>query len=165
MAKNLPVTHKQRADTSANWLTVNPTLQLGEIGFISDSIPLKMKVGDGVTQWNSLPFISVEDNFFYGLNTVNTLTSLPVSKRLIIASITSATTLSLAASLPVGSELHIKVYNTGATAITQPLPTTAPYESKKTDGANITSVSIPVNGSIEINILSATNKYIIKTYA
>lgn len=103
--------------------------------------------------------------FLTSQNTVTTLASLPVTKRVIVASVTAATTLSLAATLEVGRELHIKVYNTSASAITQPLPTSAPFESKKVDGTNISSISIPAGGSVEISILSVTDKYIIKTDA
>ena len=103
--------------------------------------------------------------FLTSQSTVTTLASLPVTKRVIVASVTAATTLSLAAALEVGRELHIKVYNTSASAITQPLPTSAPFESKKTDGTNISSISIPAGGSVEISILSVTDKYIIKTDA
>jgi hypothetical protein len=159
--KTVSAIHRQRINTAANWAAGNPVLQVGQIGIESGT--RRFKVGDGSTAWNSLAY--AVDDFFYGQNTVTTLASLPVTKRLVIASVTTATTLSLAEALPVGRELHIKVYNTGGGAITQPLPTTAPYESKKVDGSNIASVSIPANGSIEISILSVTNKYIIKTDA
>lgn len=104
-------------------------------------------------------------NFLTSQSTVTTLASLPVTKRVIVATVTAATTLSLAATLEVGRELHIKVYNTSGSAITQPLPTSAPFESKKVDGTNISSISIPAGGSAEISILSVTDKYIIKTDA
>ena len=40
-----------RSDTSANWKTANPILAVGEIGFATDT--KDMKIGDGVTAWNS----------------------------------------------------------------------------------------------------------------
>ena len=153
--------HKQRINTAANWAAGNPVLQVGQIGIESDT--RRFKVGDGSTAWNTLPYAI--DDFFYGQNTVTTLASLPVSKRLVIASVTTATTLSLASALQVGFDLHIKLYNTSGGSITQPLPTGAPFESKKGDGTNISSISVPAGGSVEINIISATNKYIIKTDA
>lgn len=159
--KTVSTIHKQRVNTAANWTAGNPVLQIGQIGIESDT--RRFKVGNGSTAWNSLAY--AVDDFFYGQNAVTTLASLPVSKRLVIASVTTATTLSLATALPVGFDLHIKLYNTSGSSIVQPLPTATPFESKKTDGANIASVSIPANGSIEISILSVTNKYIIKTDA
>lgn len=98
-----------------------------------------------------------------GFNSVTTLTSLPVTKQSIIASVTAATTISLAATLTNGLLLHIKVYNTSTSAITQTLPTTGSFESKKTDGTNKTSISIPAGGNAEISIWAINDKYIIKT--
>jgi hypothetical protein len=44
-----------RRDTAINWTTVNPVLADGEIG-IEKGNPIKYKVGDGVTAWNSLTY-------------------------------------------------------------------------------------------------------------
>lgn len=41
--------------TEERWYTVNPTLAIGEPGFVYDSN--KLKIGDGVTPWNELPYI------------------------------------------------------------------------------------------------------------
>ena len=41
--------------TAARWATVNPVLANGEPGFVYDLN--KLKIGDGVTPWNSLPYI------------------------------------------------------------------------------------------------------------
>lgn len=41
-----------RRDTAANWVSVNPTLAAGEIGFETDT--KGMKIGDGSTTWNNL---------------------------------------------------------------------------------------------------------------
>lgn len=43
-----------RRDNSANWLSVNPILASGEIGFELDTN--KMKVGDGTRPWSLLPY-------------------------------------------------------------------------------------------------------------
>ena len=98
-----------------------------------------------------------------GFNSVSTLTSLPVTKQSIIASVSAATAISLAATLANGLLLHIKVYNTSGSAITQALPTTGLFESKKIDGTNKASISIPAGGNAEISIWAVNNKYIIKT--
>lgn len=45
-----------RNDTSENWSTANPVLQLGEIGI--DTTENKIKIGDGSTPWNDLDFSS-----------------------------------------------------------------------------------------------------------
>ena len=159
--KTLNVVHKQRINTAANWTVANPILQNGQIGVERDT--RRLKIGDGVTAWNDLLYTI--DDFLYGQSTVSTLASLPISKRLIVASVTTATTLSLVATLPIGRELHIKVYNGTGGAITQPLPTSSPFESKKTSGDDVSSIEIPAGGSVEISIISVTGKYIIKTDA
>lgn len=53
-----------RIDTAANWLLKDPILGLGEIAFeTSDTnADLKMKVGDGSTNYNDLPYFSSGNN-------------------------------------------------------------------------------------------------------
>lgn len=41
-----------RRDTAANWLSTNPILADGEMGYETDT--KKMKVGDGTTAWTAL---------------------------------------------------------------------------------------------------------------
>lgn len=43
-----------RVDTAANFTAANPVLALGESGWEQDTA--RIKVGDGVTAWNSLPY-------------------------------------------------------------------------------------------------------------
>lgn len=43
-----------RRDTTLRWYSVNPILADGEIGIDTDT--RQFKIGDGVTQWNSLSF-------------------------------------------------------------------------------------------------------------
>jgi hypothetical protein len=42
--------------TAERWTEVNPILANGEPGFVYDSN--KLKIGDGVTPWNDLPYVS-----------------------------------------------------------------------------------------------------------
>jgi hypothetical protein len=55
MTTTLLAFQKQRRDTAANWISVNPTLLAGEIGIESNTN--KWKVGDGTTAWASLGYI------------------------------------------------------------------------------------------------------------
>lgn len=48
-------TFKFKRGTAARWAELNPILQQGEPGFVYDSN--KLKIGDGVTPWNELPYI------------------------------------------------------------------------------------------------------------
>jgi hypothetical protein len=45
-----------RRGTAAQWTSANPTLAAGELGFETDTN--KLKCGNGVTLWNSLPYIN-----------------------------------------------------------------------------------------------------------
>jgi hypothetical protein len=75
MAKTVKVKHKQWIDTAAAWAAGNPVLLAGQLGIVSDSSPKRIKVGDGVTAWNSLPYsaeipgiVSIEANKILGSN-------------------------------------------------------------------------------------------------
>ena len=82
-----------------------------------------------------------------GINTVTTLANLPITKRSIVATVTAATSLSLASNLEVGQELYIRIYNNSSSAIAQPIPNSGNFVSM-----NGTSVSIPSNSFIEMSI-------------
>ncbi|HNV67965.1 MAG TPA: hypothetical protein PKN60_12685, partial [Bacteroidales bacterium] len=47
-----------RRDIGANWASVNPVLAQGEVGIETDAVPIQIKVGDGVTAWNSLSYVA-----------------------------------------------------------------------------------------------------------
>ena len=45
-----------RRGTASEWSTENPVLLEGELGIELDSTRNKIKIGDGSTAWNSLPY-------------------------------------------------------------------------------------------------------------
>jgi hypothetical protein len=45
-----------RRDTDTNWSTANPVLLEGELGIEIDATRNRIKIGDGVTAWNDLPY-------------------------------------------------------------------------------------------------------------
>lgn len=49
-----------RRGTTSEWINANPTLSAGEWGY--DSTTKRYKIGDGLTQWNSLPYASILPN-------------------------------------------------------------------------------------------------------
>ena len=51
------VTVQLRRDTTARWKEVNPILKEGEPGYVTDK--KRIKVGDGTTSWNHLPFVGL----------------------------------------------------------------------------------------------------------
>lgn len=55
MATTLNTTFKLKRGTAARWAEVNPILEQGEPGFVYDEN--RLKIGDGKTPWNDLPYI------------------------------------------------------------------------------------------------------------
>jgi len=55
MATVINTTFKLKRGTAARWAEVNPVLAQGEPGFVYDTNSLK--IGDGITAWNDLPYI------------------------------------------------------------------------------------------------------------
>lgn len=51
-------TLKLRRDTSARWTNTNPVLANGEPGFEVDTG--RLKIGNGITAWNGLPYFVPE---------------------------------------------------------------------------------------------------------
>ena len=81
-----------------------------------------------------------------GSNTVTTLTSLPTTKRLVIATLSTATDISLASDMVIGQELLVRC--TPSVDFSQPIPTASGWESM--DGSTIEFKSGKVT---EISIL------------
>lgn len=53
---------QNRIDTPSNWELSNPVLLSGEIGVEYSSTGYKLKIGNGATNWNNLPYISRSDS-------------------------------------------------------------------------------------------------------
>ncbi len=53
-----------RKGTAASWASSNPVLAAGEPGFETDT--KKLKIGDGTTAWNSLPYFTVDGGVIGG---------------------------------------------------------------------------------------------------
>lgn len=49
---------QMKRGTAERWATTNPVLRAGEVGYDTDI--KKIKIGDGVTAWNNLPFFTTE---------------------------------------------------------------------------------------------------------
>jgi hypothetical protein len=92
-------------------------------------------------------------NRLIGVNTVTTLANLPISKRSITATLSSATTLSVASGMQVGEELMIRCVPSAA--FTQAIPNSGNYVSMSG-----TSITTTANKPFEINIWCyASGKY------
>lgn len=84
-------------------------------------------------------------NRLIGVNTVTTLAHLPISKRSITATLSAATTLSVASGMQVGEELMIRCVPSAA--FTQAIPNSGDYVSMSG-----TSITTTANKPFEINI-------------
>ena len=107
-----------RKGTSARWSSVNPVLVNGEIGFVYDNN--KIKIGDGVTPWNSLPYIDGAT----GIETVNTYNELP---------------------MPGNSSIIYRVID--EKTLYQYNPETGSYETLSSGGGSIDSIEIIYGGN------------------
>jgi hypothetical protein len=65
-----------RRDTATNWNTVNPVLAQGELGIETNTS--KVKAGDGITVWTSLPYL-IDVGDYITSSSVNTLTNKTIS--------------------------------------------------------------------------------------
>lgn len=59
MAQVIKTTFQLKRGTAAKWTELNLILAIGEPGFEYDT--KKLKIGDGVTPWNDLPYIGSND--------------------------------------------------------------------------------------------------------
>ena len=66
-------TMQQKRGTASRWTSTNPILLAGEIGVETDTN--KIKVGDGVTQWNNLGYTKVDPQTISYTHTQNALLS------------------------------------------------------------------------------------------
>jgi len=88
-------------------------------------------------------------DFYTGSNSVTTLASLPVTKNLVIATLSAATTISLASDLSVNQPIHICA--TATAAFTQAIPNTGSFFSMSGS-----SINIAAGQAFEIDILRVT---------
>lgn len=92
-------------------------------------------------------------NRLIGVNTVTTLANLPISKRSITATLSAATTLSVASGMQIGEELMIRCVPSAS--FTQAIPNSGAYVSMSG-----TSITTTANKPFEINIWCyASGKY------
>jgi hypothetical protein len=97
-----------------------------------------------------------EASFNTGHNSVTSITSVPVTKRLVIATISASASLALASVPADGREIHIIVKNSSSSDITVTMPSASGYVKMSGD-------TLTVKGSsyADINIISdGTNMYI-----
>lgn len=73
MAENrVAVTLQLRNSTAETWTTRNPTLRVGEFGLENDTF--RIKIGDGVRDWQHLPYLNKLDSSYFKYDTDGSLT-------------------------------------------------------------------------------------------
>lgn len=136
-------------------MSVNPVLAIGEMGVVTDTVPMRFKIGDGTTAWNSLPFADMAIT----VGTTSSLASLPVDKTIMVVTISYAQGTFTYASTPInGFNQIIVLKNSTATPITQAIPNSGNWKS--IDGV---SAVVPAFGSIELNVLYVDGLYRVAT--
>ena len=127
-----------RRGTLAAWASANPTLEPGELGFVTDAGTTAFKIGDGATVWNSLAYVN------------STYPELPVDA-----------SLNLDLALAQG-RYPLSLANTYTS--TPPIPALE-YVQGATDGNSVLTVTVPSNGIViqQINT-SVTAKQFLRAY-
>lgn len=127
----------------------------GELNLMTCGVPGRMRVcGSEIKGLGLIPTdLYNAISKLIGVNTVTTLANLPVTKRSITATLSTATTLSVTPGMQVGEELIIRCVPSAA--FTQAIPNTGNYVSMS--GASITTTA---NKAFEISIWCyASGKY------
>jgi hypothetical protein len=127
----------------------------GELGLMTCGVPGQMRVFG--TAVNGLGLIPTDlynaIRRYIGVNTVTTLANLPITKRSITATLSAATTLSVAPGMQIGEELMIRCVPSAS--FTQAIPNSGAYVSMSG-----TSITTTANKPFEINIWCyASGKY------
>lgn len=127
----------------------------GELNLMTCGVPGRMRVcGSEIKGLGLIPTdLYNAISKLIGVNTVTTLANLPVTKRSITATLSTATTLSVTSGMQVGEELIIRCVPSAA--FTQAIPNTGNYVSMS--GVSITTTA---NKAFEISIWCyASGKY------
>lgn len=127
----------------------------GELNLMTCGVPGQMRVcGSEIKGLGLIPTdLYNAISKLIGVNTVTTLANLPVTKRSITATLSAATTLSVASGMQVGEELMIRCVPSAA--FTQAIPNSGAYVSMSG-----TSITTAANKPFEINIWCyASGKY------
>lgn len=98
-------------------------------------------------------------NFYEGRNTATSIASIPVSKRLCVATISANGSFSLASVPTAGREIHVIVKNSSTSDITITLPNSGNYVTMDSEA---TSLTVKGSGYADINAISDGSKVYIR---
>lgn len=141
---------KLRRDTAANWTSANPTLAAGEAGFESDTN--KLKIGNGTTAWNSLPYTGADVTNLDYIGFDETAAHIPAAGEVAwdADAETVAVGLDGVVTARIGQDLFIRVKNaSGTTAI--PVGTVVQFAGAA--GDTVTAEPAVTDGSVDHNYM------------
>lgn len=144
--------HSSLAPKASPAFTGTPTAPTADKGTNNTQIATTAFVNNAISAAASLTA------FMEGANTVSSISDVPVNHRLVIASISSSASLSLADIPTAGREIHMLVHNTGTSQIIVTIPNTGNYIN------TLSSNAMPINAGTygEINLISDGSKVYIK---
>ena len=133
---------------SINISTKTLQKQISAFCYLDDE--LEYVVVDSERSLNKEVYIPTKNNLptylFSNINEVTTLTSMPIDKYNIKATVTEATTISFIGTPAEGMEYMIEVLNSSSSDITQPIPTDGTWQSDYSNivltAGRVTSISI-----------------------
>ena len=123
---------------------------IGALEILGSSMALKSEISNVIRL----------TSYLYGVNTVDTVKSLPTDKYLVIAEINSSgntDSLSLGGELIPTQDLNVIVHNNGNSPLTITIPSSSTYINMSES-----TMIIPINGYGEINIVYDGTKYYVR---
>ena len=108
---------------------------------------------------NAVNMANVDDGYSTwadGMNTVTSLSNIPISKHFCKCSVSSSGTLTLSSGLGAGREIQILIHNTGSSNITVTMPTSGYFNFGQA------SIEVASNSYAEVDIFSDGSLYFIK---
>ena len=123
---------------------------IGALEILGSSMALKSEISNVIRL----------TSYLYGVNTVDTVKSLPPDKYLVIAEINSSgntDSLSLGGELIPTQDLNVIVHNNGNSPLTITIPSSSTYINMSES-----TMIIPINGYGEINIVYDGTKYYVR---
>ena len=131
-----------RRGTAATWISANPTLSAGEIGFETDT--LRIKIGDGTTAWTSLGYASGGSSYATTATAAGTttLTSTSAYAQFFTGSTTQTVVLPVASTMTLGQTFYINNNSSGALTV-------------NSSGSNLVT-TIPANTTVMVTCILAS---------
>jgi len=147
-----------RRDTAANWISTNPTLGAGELGFETDT--LKFKIGNGSSTWTALNYSNpgiFQSTPTFATNAYTLLAS-DNGNYLLASNSSTAGTINIptnaTTAFPVGTQITIQQTGSGQLTIQA---TTSGTTTVNSNGATATAPKLRVQWSAATCIKTATD--------